>query len=184
MFNIDWEPFNGMAHRPWLMFFGLILCIIAWVAVLFLCVFAGYNISSENETTLVETSFIAYETSKNELHLSAPTGETYIINFYNYYNGYFDNPAFLCDGDTYTIWISNAGYIRSMTNSIGQHIITFESEREAYRNSQRIAVVLMAVILLLIITYFVLALVVSKNSEWYPAWLVKLLFAKASDFWS
>ena len=48
MFNIDWEPFNGMAHRPWLMFFGLILCIIAWVAVLFLCVFAGYNISSEN----------------------------------------------------------------------------------------------------------------------------------------
>ena len=95
MFNIDWEPFNGMAHRPWLMFFGLILCIIAWVAVLFLCVFAGYNISSENETTLVETSFIAYETSKNELHLSAPTGETYIINFYNYYNGYFDNPAFL-----------------------------------------------------------------------------------------
>ena len=44
MFNIDWEPFNGMAHRPWLMFFGLILCIIAWVAVLFLCVLAGYNI--------------------------------------------------------------------------------------------------------------------------------------------
>lgn len=184
MFNIDWEPFNGMAHRPWLMFFGLILCIIAWVAGLFLCVFAGYNISSENETTLVETSFVAYEISKNELQLSAPTGETYIINFYNYYNGYFDNPAFLCDGDTYTIWISNAGYICSMTNSAGKHIITFESEREAYRNSQRIAVVLMAVILLLTITYFVLALVVSKNSERYPAWLVKLLFANASDFWS
>ena len=35
MFNIDWEPFNGMAHRPWLMFLGLIFCIIAWAAGLF-----------------------------------------------------------------------------------------------------------------------------------------------------
>ena len=184
MFNIDWEPFNGIAHRPWLMFWGLIFSIIAWVAGLFLCIFAGYNITSENETTLVVTSFVTYETSKNKLHLSAPTGEAYIINSYNYYNGYFDNPAFLCDGETYTIWISNAGYIRSMTDSTGNHIITFESEREAYRNSQRIAVVLMTVILLMTITYFVLALVVSKNSEWYPAWLVKMLFANASNFWS
>lgn len=184
MFNINWEPFNGMAHRPWLMFWGLIFCIIAWGAGLFLCIFAGYNSTSENETTLVETCFVACKTSKNELHLSAPTGETYIINSYNYYNGYFDNPAFLCDGETYTIWITNAGYIRSMTNSTGNHIITFESEREAYRNSQRVAVVLMAVILLLTIAYFVLALVVSKNSEWYPAWLAKMLFSNASDFWS
>ena len=71
-----------------------------------------------------------------------------------------------------------------MTNSSDNHIITFESEREAYRNSQRFALALMAVILLLTITYFVLALVVSKNAEWYPAWLVKLLFARVSDFWS
>ena len=184
MFNIDWEPFNGMAHRPWLMFFGLIFCIIGWATLLFLCIFSGYNVPIENETTLVETSFIAYETSKDELHLSATTGETYIINFYNHYNGYFDNPAFLCNGETYCIQVTNAGYIRSMTNSTGNHIITFESEREAYRNSQRIAVVLMSVILLLTITHFVLALVVSKNSEWYPAWLVKLLFANVSEFWS
>ena len=184
MFNIDWEPFNGMAHRPWLMFFGLIFCIIAWAAGLFLCIFFGYNVTSENETTLVETSFVAYETSKDELHLYTPTGETYIINSNNYYNGCFDNPTFLCNGETYYIRVSNAGYIYSMTNSTGDHIITFESECEAYRNSQRIAVVLMAVILLLTITYFVLALVVSKNSEWYPIWLVKLLFANASEFWS
>ena len=72
MFNIDWEPFNGMAHRPWLMFLGLIFCIIAWAAGLFLCIFSGYNVTSENETTLVETSFVAYETSKDELHLSVP----------------------------------------------------------------------------------------------------------------
>ena len=83
MFNIDWEPFNGMAHRPWLMFFGLIFCIITWAAGLFLCIFSGYNVTSENETTLVETSFVAYETSKDELHLSAPTGETYIKTSYN-----------------------------------------------------------------------------------------------------
>ena len=184
MFNIDWEPFNGMAHRPWLMFLGLIFCIIGWAAGLFLCIFSGYNVTSENETTLVETSFVAYETSKYELHLSAPTGETYIINFYTYYNGNFDNPTFLCNGEAYCIRVSNAGYIYSMTNSTGNHLITFESEREAYRNSQRVAVVLMAVMLLLTIAHFVLALVVSKNSEWYPTWLVKILFANASEFWS
>lgn len=184
MFNIDWEPFNGMAHRPWLMFFGQIFCIIAWTVGLLLSIIAGYNITSENEATLVETSFVAYETRKNELYLSALTGETYIINSYNYYNGYFDNPQLLCNGDTYTIWVSEAGYICSMTNSIGKHIITFESEREAYRNSQRIAVVLMAVMLFSTVTFFVFALVVSKNFERYPAWLVKLLFANATDFWS
>lgn len=184
MLNIDWDPFNGMAHRPWLMFFGLIFSIIAWIAGLLLCIFAGCNICFENETTLVETSFVAYETTKNELYLSAPTGETYIINSYNHYNGYFDNPASLCEGNTYTIWVTGAGYICSMTDSAGNHIITFESEREGYRNSQRFAIVLMAVMLLLTITYFVLALVVSKNTEWYPAWLVKLLFANTSDFWS
>jgi uncharacterized membrane protein len=183
-FNIDWKPFNGMAHRPWLMFFGLIFCIIAWAAGLFLCIFAGYNVTSENETTLVKTSFVAYETSKDELRLSATTGETYIISSYNYYNGYFDNPTFLCNGETYCIRVTNAGYICSMINSKGNQIITFESEREAYRSSQRMAVVLMALILLLTIIYFVTALVVSKNSEWYPTWLVKLLFANASEFWS
>ena len=71
-----------------------------------------------------------------------------------------------------------------MTNSTGNYLITFESEREAYRNSQRVAVVLMAVMLLLTIAHFVLAFVVSKNSELYPTWLVKILFAKASEFWS
>ena len=70
MFNIDWEPFNGMAHRPWLMFFGLIFSIIAWVTGLLLCTFAGYNIISESETTMVETSFVTYKPSGNELHLS------------------------------------------------------------------------------------------------------------------
>ena len=184
MFNIDWEPFNGIPHRPWLMFFGLIFSIIAWVAMLILCIFAGYNTTSENETTMIKTSFVAYETSRSELHLSTPTGKTYIVNSYNYYNGYFDNPVSFCDEETYTIWVTEAGYICAMTNSTGNHIITFESEREAYRNSQRVAIALMAVILLLTITYFVLALVVSKNSEWYPAWLVKLLFANASEFWS
>ena len=184
MFNIDWEPFNGMAHRPWLMFFGLIFSIIAWVTGLLLCTFAGYNIISESETTMVETRFVTYKPSGNELHLSTPMGESFIINFYKYYNGRFDNPVSLCDGETYTIWVTKAGHICSMTNSSDNHIITFESEREAYRNSQRGAVVLMAVILFLTITYFVLALVVSKNAEWYPAWLVKLLFARVSDFWS
>ena len=108
----------------------------------------------------------------------------FIGNSYTYYNGNFDNPTFLCNGETYCIRVSNAGYIYSMTNSTGNHLITFESEREAYRNSQRVAVVLMAVMLLLTIAHFVLALVVSKNSEWYPTWLVKILFANASEFWS
>ncbi len=184
MFNIEWEPFNGLTRRPWLMFFGLIFCIIVWAAALLLCIFSGYHITSENETTRVETSFAAYETNKNELQLSAPTGETYVIDFYNHYNGRFDDPAFLCDGDTYTVWITGAGNIRAMADSAGNHIITFESEREAYRNNQRIAVVLMAVILFLTVAYFVLALVVSESSAsvWCPEWLIKLLYKSWSDF--
>jgi len=182
MFNIDWEPFNGMAHRPWLMFFGLLLSIIAWTTMLFICIFVGYTITPENETTLVETSFTAYTANKNELHLSTTTGKTYTVYSYDYYDGYFDNPSLLCDGDTYTIWVTEMGHICAMNDSTGHHIITFESEREAYRDSQRIAVVLMGIILFLTTTFFVLALVVSKNSEWYPTWLVKLLFANVSDF--
>ena len=47
---------------------------------------------------------------------------------------------------------------------------------------KKILCILMTVVLLLTITYFVLALVVSKNSERYPPCLVKLLFANASNF--
>lgn len=182
MFNIGWEPFNGMAHRPWLMFIGLILSIIAWAVMLGLCIISGYNITQENETMLVETSFTTYTAENRELHLSSTDGKRYIILCYKHYNGLFDNPSFLCNGDSYTVWVSNGGYICAMKDAKGQQLITFESEREAYRNSQKLGVVLMAAILFLTVTSFVLALVVSRNSEWYPRWLVHLLFAKASDF--
>ena len=182
MFNMDWEPFNGMAHRPWLMFWGLILCIIAWSAGIVLCIAAGYNITSEAETTLVETSFTTYTAEKSELHLSATDGKTYTIHYYKHYNGIFHDPSFLCNGDSYALQVSDGGHIKAMNNSEKQQIITFESEREAYRNSQKIAVVLMAIILFLTIAFFTLALVVSKNSERFPLWLVKLLFANAFDF--
>lgn len=184
MFKADWAPFNGMAHRPWLMFWGLILCIAAWAAGLGLCIAAGYNTASETEATLVETSFTTYTAAKGELHLSAADGKTYTISYYKHYNGIFHNPSFLCSGDSYTIWVSDGGYMKAMNDSAGQQIITFESEREAYRNSQKPAVVLMTIVLFLTIAFFVLALVVSKNPEWYPRWLVKFLFANASDFWS
>lgn len=138
-----------MAHRPWLMFFGLIFCMTAWAAGLFLCIFSGCSIASEDETTLIETGFAAYETGNHELRLFTPAGETYIIDFYDDYNGCLDNPAFLCDGDPYTARVTGAGYIRSLTNPAGEYIITFESEREAYRHSQRAAVVLLAAMLLL-----------------------------------
>lgn len=156
----------------------------AWAAGLFLCIFSGCSIASEDETTLVETSFAAYETRNHELRLFTPAGETYIIEFYDDYNGCFDNPAFLCDGNPYTVRVTSAGYICSLTNPAGEHIITVESQHEAYRNSQRAAVVLLAAMLLLTAAFFALALVVSNNPERYPAWLVKLLFARASDFWS
>lgn len=184
MFNIDWEPFNGMAHRPWLMFIGLILTIIAWTAMLFMCIFSGNMITLESETTLIQTNFIAYSTSRNDLHLSSSTGKTYSIHSYAHYNGYFDDPSLLCDGEIYNIWVTKAGHICAMTNSSGEQLVSFEAEREAYRNSQRDAIVIMATMLILNIAYFSLALIVSKNPLRYPSWLVKLLFANASDFLS
>ena len=149
-----------------------------------MCIFAGYKVTSEDETTIIETDFIGYTTSKNDLYLSTNAGETYTILFHNYYNGRFDNPASLCDGNSYTIWVTGRGIINAMSDSTGRQIITFESEREAYRNSQRMAVVSLSVALFLNISYFVLSLVVSKRSEWYPEWFVKLLFAHPSDFLS
>lgn len=182
MFRIDWEPFNGMAHRPWLMFWGLILSVVLWTVMLLLCVFAGFDITSEEETTFVEAGFTAYTEEKSELHLCATNGKTYTILYYKYYDGIFDNPSYLCNGDSYTLWINDGGYIQAMNDASGQQMIDFESERQAYRSSQRIAVVLMAVFLLLTTAFFALVWVVSKNPEWYPAWLVKLLFANASEF--
>lgn len=184
IFNIDWEPFNGMAHRPWLMFFGHIICIFIWLAGLILLCISSYSPSPEANTTLLETQFSSCSVDGRELHLHTTDGETYKINVYQFYNGIFDDPAFLCNGDTYRIWITGHGYIDAMESTEGQPYITFESEREAYRRSNMGADVLLFIILLLNITFFVLALVVSRNPEWYPPWLVKILFANASEFWT
>ena len=184
VFNKDWEPFNGMAHRPWLMFFGQIICITIWLAGIILLCISSYTPSSEANTTLLETQFSSYSVNGQELHLHTPEVETYKINVYQFYDGLFGDPSFLCNGSTYRIWITNHGYIGAMENTDGQQYITFESEREAYRRSNMGAVVLLLIILLLNIAFFVLALVVSRNPEWYPAWLIKMLFANASEFWS
>ena len=173
-----------MAHRPWLMFFGQIICIIIWLTGLILLCISSYTPSSEANTTLLEAQFASYTVDGRELHLHTPDGETYKINVYQFYDGLFNDPAFLCSGNTYRIWITDHGYIDAMENTEGQQLITFESEREAYRRSNMGADVLLFIILLLNIAFFVLALVVSRNPEWYPTWLVKILFANASEFWS
>lgn len=184
VFNKDWEPFNGMAHRPWLMFFGQIICILIWLAGLILLGVSSYTPSSEANTILLETQFSSYSVDGRELHLHTSDGETYKINVYQFYEGLFDDPAFLCNGNTYQIWIADQGYIDVMESTEGHQYITFESEREAYRRSNKGTDVLLFVLLLLNILFFVLALVVSRNPEWYPNWLIKMLFANASEFWS
>lgn len=154
-----------MAHRPWLTFFGQIICIMIWLAGLILLCISSYAPSSEVNTTLLETQFSSYTVDGRELLLHTPDGETYKINVYQFYDGHFDDPSFLCNGSTYRIWITYHGYIDAMENTDGQQYITFESEREAYRRSSMGAVVLLFIILLLNIAFFVLALVVSRNPE-------------------
>lgn len=178
MFNIDWEPFNGMAPRPWLTFWGLILSIAAFATVFVLTIFAYCHTDSDVETKLVQTYFTACTEEKDELHLSAADGETYTIENYKYFGGRFDQPEFLCSGERYTIWADGSGNIRAMKDLEGQNLITAHTQQEAERKSQGQAVVLGGILLLLLTAYFVVALVVSKNSERYPTWLVKLLFGR------
>lgn len=171
-----------MAKRPWLMFFGLIFSILVWLAGLILLGISGYTPSSEENTTLVETIFSSYTVDEMELHLHTPSNEIYKINFYQYHGGIFDAPSILCIGDPYKLQVNDGGTIKAMQDVDGEQLITFESEREAYRSSQRLAYLLLPIILILNIVFLILALVVSRNPEWYPAWLVKILFANASEF--
>jgi len=178
VFNIDWEPFNGMARRPWLEFWGLILSIAAFATVFVLSIFAYCHTDSDVETRLVQTHFTACAEEKGGLHLSAADGKTYTIENHTYYNGRFDQPESLCSGERYTIWVDNDGNICAMKDPEDRNLITAHSYQEAKRNSQKQGIALGGILLLLTVAYFVLALVVSRNSEWYPAWLVKLLFAR------
>ena len=172
----QWDPFNGMFKRPWNTFFAYLLSIVIFAALLVLFLFAYFSPANGENTEKLDVVFTAFQVDDGELSFTTDTGAEYKVLYYKHYDNVFDNPTALCGTERFTIYADENGHIKFMEDSRGQQYITFETERAAYRSSQKWAEVGILCILLLTVGLFVLTLVVSKNPEWYPRWLVKVLF--------
>ena len=178
----DWEPFNGMAKQPWLMFWGLMFAILAWMAGCILLTISCFSYASVSNTQCIQTSFVDYSVDDDTLNLIGNDNEVYSVLYFQHYNGIFDNPKQLCNEELFTLYIDNRNDIKSLYDFSGIAYISFESEREAYRSSQIGAMILLPCILILTTGYFILAVCIGKNPEKYPNWLIKLVFAEKIFF--
>lgn len=172
----DWVPFNGMARRPWLEFWGLIFTFIVWIAGCILLTISCFTYSTADNTQYIQTDFADYSVDKDTLYLINDDQEVFSVPHYIHYDGIFEDPGRLCNGELFTLYVDSENNIKSMSNTAGYSFISFQSELEAYRRSQTGAIVLLPCLLLLTTGYFVLALFISKNPERFPNWVIRLVF--------
>lgn len=173
--HFDWEPFNGMAHRPWLLFWGLIFTITVWAVGCILLAISCFTYSTADDTQYIQTAFADYSIDKDTLYLINENREAFSVCYYIYYEGTFEDPGRLCNGELFTLCVDSENNIINMSDSAGHSYISPQLEREAYRRSQVGAIIGLPCALVFTTGYFILALCIGRNPEKYPDWLIRVV---------
>lgn len=171
-----WVPFNGMARRPWLEFWGLIFTIIVWITGCILLTISCFTYSTTDDTQYIQTAFADYSIDKDTLCLINENREVFFVYNYIHYEGTFEDPGRLCNGELFTLYVDSENNIINMSDSAGHLYVSPLLEREAYRRSQMVAIIALPSALLLTTGYLILLLCIGHNPEKYPNWLVRLVF--------
>ena len=86
-------------------------------------------------------------------------------------------PEALCSGEAYSIGVvGDHRYVKSLTGSDGTKYITLETERQAYRDSQRTAVWILCVVAPIGVYFCYLGIAVARNPERYSKKVRRLFY--------
>ncbi len=173
-----WDPMNGHLEYPWAYF-------ILWVTMGLFCallpVFIIISMTSEtdpSEIVIHHVQFHSYKVDDGSLMLYVDgEEEPFEIGFYRYYGEELSAPEVLCDGGRYSVGVKGEGhYVKSLTGEDGSQYITLETERQAYRESQKVAVWILCIAAPLGVVCCYFGIAVARNPERYSDRVRRLFY--------
>lgn len=177
-FKRKWDPMNGHLDYPWVYF-------IVWGIMGLFCaalpVFMFFVMTSEtdpSEIVIHDVQFCAYEIDDESMMLYVEGEELpYEIGYFRNYGEILPVSEELCSGEVYSVGVvRDHRYVKSLTGSDGEKYITLETERQAYRDSQRIAAWILCVAALIGIYFCYLGIMVARNPERYSKKVRRLFY--------
>ena len=177
-FRRKWDPMNGHLDYPWPYF-------ILWVTMGLFCaalpVFMFFVMTSETDPSDIvihDVQFCAYEIDDGSLMLYVEGEEQpYEIGYFQNYGEVLPAPEVLCSGEAYSVGVvGDRRYVKSLTGSDGTKYITLETERQAYRDSQRVAVWILCVVAPIGVYFCYLGIAVARNPERYSKKVRRLFY--------
>ena len=103
--------------------------------------------------------------------------QPYEIGYFQNYGEVLPAPEALCSGEAYSVGVvGDRRYVKSLTGSDGTKYITFETERQAYRDSQRVAVWILCVVAPIGVYFCYLGIAVARNPERYSKKVRRLFY--------
>lgn len=177
-FNRKWDPMNGHLEYPWVYF-------VLWIVIGLFCValpvFMVLIMTSETDPADIvvhNVQFSSYKVEDGSLKLYAEGEEDpFEIGYYKNYGEILPDPEVLCNGETYYVGVEGERhYVKSLMGTNGTQYITLESERQVYRDSQRIAVWIICAISPIGVCFCYLGIAVARNPERYSQKIRRLFY--------
>ena len=173
-----WDPMNGHLEYPWMYFILFVVMGLISLSVPVMIFISMTGETDPSEIVVHKVQFQSYEANREDLMLYVDGQEKpFKMGFYQYYGEDLPKPEELCDGGWYFVGVEqNRYYVKQLTGEEGTQYITLESERRAYRESQRVVVWVLCIVAPLgaIFSYFGIA--VARNPERYSDRVRRLFY--------
>jgi hypothetical protein len=177
-FNRKWDPMNGHLENPWFYFILWLFLGFACAALPVLVLFGMISETDPSEIVIHDVQFCFYEVDGGSLLLYAEGEEKpYEIGYFQHYGEALPAPEALCSGEKYSVGVvGNHRYVKCLTGSDGTKYITLETERQVYRDSQRIAFWILCLVAPIGVYSCYLGIAVARNPERYSKKVRRLFY--------
>lgn len=173
------DPMNGHLDHPWFYFTLWIIMGLFCVSLPVLVFVVMTSKTDPAEINVRNIQFSSYEIDDDALLLYVEgKEEPYRISYYKYHGEALPAPEMLCSGEVFAVGVEGNRYsVKSLTGADGTKYITLESERQAYRDSQKVACWILCLVSPIGIYFCYLGIAVARNPDRYSA-RVRSLFYK------
>lgn len=173
-----WDPMNGHLDHPWGYFILWIVLGLFCAALPFFMLFVMTTETDPSEVAFYDVQFSNYEVDGETLRLYVEGVELpYEIDYYRDYGEVLPTPETLCSGGTYRVGVTKGHRnVKSLTGEQGRSHITFETERQVYRDNQRVPAWILAIAGVVGVYFSYMGIAVARDPERYSKWVQRLFY--------
>lgn len=172
------DPMNGHLDHPWAFFVLLVNMGLFCAALPVFMFFVMTSETDPSDIVIHDLQFYAYEIDDGTLMLYVEGEEQpYVIGYFQNYGEVLPAPETLCGGERYFVGVeADHRYVKSLTGTDGTEYITLETERQVYRDSQRIAAWILCLVAPIGVFFCYLGIAVARNPERYSKKVRRLFY--------